>query len=517
MECPKCHSLYQKEKNVPMLLIKCGHTLCDRCAGTAFDGKCITCPECGGKSQVASVSMLPKNMALLAMSLTQSSSPVHVQSPANAEPVCATHKKKLEAFCLDDRTLLCIDCILLDGHKAHDISPIAQASEKERAELQQEVDAASKLEENLNLMLADISNFRVELNDKANSKREKVTSVFKEITNVIHERESVLKQNISNILEKEEDVLNTTTGQIQEHLSSIATFKSDATHMRNEADCTLLEHSLDRSQKSAQANRPLPSVSFAVAFPDVKKENELTVLWKMLSPQSGKQPTSSLYATTASYASKRTERSKAFSKPHPDPHVASQRNSKDRKKQAEMVIDKMLSPRRDSAKTPSSQPSFLALNSSGLSSISNISIITSSGKSAAQNKEETKVAKLPITSSVEAPIAFPKAESEDDPNPVPQKGESSEATPEGEDAVLVTAVPTALITMPPSGPQTTPVTPAAALYLYCSIITKPIGTTAARQRRSLRQRHRKTLSRRPWKKRRSRFPSRRSLSPQLLP
>lgn len=46
---------------------------------------------------------------------------------------CETHNKNLEAYCMMCRELLCIDCILNDGHKNHDISAIEKAAEVEKS------------------------------------------------------------------------------------------------------------------------------------------------------------------------------------------------------------------------------------------------------------------------------------------------------------------------------------------------------------------------------------------------
>ena len=44
---------------------------------------------------------------------------------------CKLHPtKKIEAFCEKDFKLLCIDCILSDRHKNHEILSIAKAAEK---------------------------------------------------------------------------------------------------------------------------------------------------------------------------------------------------------------------------------------------------------------------------------------------------------------------------------------------------------------------------------------------------
>jgi hypothetical protein len=62
--------------------------------------------------------------------------------------MCTLHGKKLEAYCLFDRQLLCIDCILSDDHKTqnkgrferitHEIISIEKAVNLERAVLQEQ-------------------------------------------------------------------------------------------------------------------------------------------------------------------------------------------------------------------------------------------------------------------------------------------------------------------------------------------------------------------------------------------
>jgi len=53
-----------------------------------------------------------------------------VSSLDGAESICSDHGKKLEAFCEKDNNLLCIDCILSEKHKNHEIVSIVKAAEK---------------------------------------------------------------------------------------------------------------------------------------------------------------------------------------------------------------------------------------------------------------------------------------------------------------------------------------------------------------------------------------------------
>ena len=184
MECPRCHTEYHKETNIPLLLIKCGHTLCSNCANEIFTGNSVTCPDCGCKSVIKSIESLPKNMALLTIY-----QPVNDN---NQEALCKIHNKKVEAFCGDDRVLLCIDCILIDGHKSHDISPISKAYERELSNLQGKMKSVEEIETSLLTMLSDIDNAKADLTENANESRDKITNIFNEIRNTIHERESSL-------------------------------------------------------------------------------------------------------------------------------------------------------------------------------------------------------------------------------------------------------------------------------------------------------------------------------------
>lgn len=46
--------------------------------------------------------------------------------------MCEAHDKKIEAFCDLDKKLLCIDCILNENHKNHEILSLEKACTKEK-------------------------------------------------------------------------------------------------------------------------------------------------------------------------------------------------------------------------------------------------------------------------------------------------------------------------------------------------------------------------------------------------
>lgn len=66
-----------------------------------------------------------------------------------SESLCKKHGKKIEAFCEKDYGLLCIDCILSDKHKNHEIVAVAKASEKHTAFLKAQLSQSSAMTQKL--------------------------------------------------------------------------------------------------------------------------------------------------------------------------------------------------------------------------------------------------------------------------------------------------------------------------------------------------------------------------------
>ena len=59
------------------------------------------------------------------------------KSTASTEPqlICQIHNKEMQGYCLNDRQILCIDCILTGEHKNHEISAIDKSAKIERDNL----------------------------------------------------------------------------------------------------------------------------------------------------------------------------------------------------------------------------------------------------------------------------------------------------------------------------------------------------------------------------------------------
>ncbi len=284
MECPKCKLQFDTRLRIPLLLPQCGHTLCQSCVEKVLSEGRIICSECGKPSSgILSPSALPRNIVLLQLAAPKDQA--QAGTTATAEEICCSvHGKKLEAFCEDDMRLLCIDCILVDGHKAHEICPIPSSSERERGRVRQGLGTAKKVEADLTLLLSNMEKYETKMGETAGQRQGKVAEVFAEIVKTIRDYEEGLKSGISRMLQKERDQLNETRESIRLQMKAIQEFQLDVGNVSNESDCELLQRSATRREKSQRAGKAPPTVLLALSFPEVVKDKELANVWKVFFP-----------------------------------------------------------------------------------------------------------------------------------------------------------------------------------------------------------------------------------------
>lgn len=82
MLCVYCGNEFNEKLNVPRLLITCGHSLCESCCYRLHLNSRVECPQCHSSTFIESISLLPKNLALM--------------SPHCSSAQCAKHMKKYE-------------------------------------------------------------------------------------------------------------------------------------------------------------------------------------------------------------------------------------------------------------------------------------------------------------------------------------------------------------------------------------------------------------------------------------
>ena len=198
MKCPNCSSEFNREENLPLILIHCGHTLCIKCINLLLVRRHIICPECYVLNEVPDIEALPRNMLLLSLNRSESllatdAGALHRSSEVQSQTVlpsrnrdntitCEKHGKKIDAFCRKDKSVLCIDCILSDKHKNHEIEAVHDAVVTEKSLISEALLASKDIEKRLLQTQAEVRRAVVELNTSASRARNQISSIYQEIT-----------------------------------------------------------------------------------------------------------------------------------------------------------------------------------------------------------------------------------------------------------------------------------------------------------------------------------------------
>ena len=120
MNCFSCKLNFDGKIKIPKILINCGHSFCINClekkkelVGDSFVK--IKCFICSVETLTETLDNLPINMAILE-NREKKDHQKHI--------LCSVHSKEIEAFCDDDKSMLCVNCIIENSHKNHNFSSI---------------------------------------------------------------------------------------------------------------------------------------------------------------------------------------------------------------------------------------------------------------------------------------------------------------------------------------------------------------------------------------------------------
>jgi tripartite motif-containing protein 43/48/49/64/77 len=120
MNCFNCKFNFDTKIKIPKILINCGHSFCIQCLEkkkqTVEESFVkIKCFICSVETLSETIDNLPVNMAILEN---------REKRDQLRQTMCAVHSKEIEAFCDDDKSMLCVNCIIENTHKNHNFSSI---------------------------------------------------------------------------------------------------------------------------------------------------------------------------------------------------------------------------------------------------------------------------------------------------------------------------------------------------------------------------------------------------------
>ncbi|XP_073324049.1 E3 ubiquitin-protein ligase TRIM35-like [Pagrus major] len=128
LSCPVCHEVYKDP-----VVLACSHSFCKDCLQSWWrERQTQQCPVCKAKSSTTNP---PRNLAL--KNLCESFELKRDQTPsAESEAFCSLHGEKLKLFCLDHQEPVCVVCLHSKTHNNHRFSPIDEAAQDLKEELQ---------------------------------------------------------------------------------------------------------------------------------------------------------------------------------------------------------------------------------------------------------------------------------------------------------------------------------------------------------------------------------------------
>ncbi|NXB16764.1 TRI59 protein, partial [Rhagologus leucostigma] len=195
LTCAICYEIFEEPRVLP-----CSHTFCQACLQGLLQpsdefpgGRCLSCPTCRALVAVpaAGPEALPINFALKAViEKWQQEKPAGARAGAGAEvETCRAHPRQpLNIYCLQDRQLVCGQCLTIGKHYGHPIDDLQSVYRKAReasGKLLDELTDKSRSERLLQQQKAQCQS-------ALQSDREAVLQYFKELGDALEHKKAAL-------------------------------------------------------------------------------------------------------------------------------------------------------------------------------------------------------------------------------------------------------------------------------------------------------------------------------------
>ena len=270
MECFECHLEFEEPHRIPRILTTCGHSLCQTCLNTLFKSSNVTCPQCKVKNPANSVLSFPANLAL--MTLKQ-------QSPIET---CEVHSKAIEAYCNTDKKVLCVSCILDDGHKSHDITSIAKAALRQKDILNAYSGSILMNETMINKEEGELDGLSKSIKDSFEKIQDELHGIYESIKEAIEIREKENTEKMKTILQTELNSIENRRTSNQKQLCIIQSFKNELLRNEVESDLEIMSKAIKRESLAKQACSKSSFNPKADSFSQFSRDNEANFFWKMI-------------------------------------------------------------------------------------------------------------------------------------------------------------------------------------------------------------------------------------------
>lgn len=117
MECPKCHSGFNRDKNKPLML-SCDHTICSTCASNETLKSCIECSKPFGPDLKPNYALLDLLEGHKTYFTDIQSTNILVKETSRPDSICGKSSQPNNRYCTDCKLLICSSCFTLE-HSHH--------------------------------------------------------------------------------------------------------------------------------------------------------------------------------------------------------------------------------------------------------------------------------------------------------------------------------------------------------------------------------------------------------------
>ncbi|NXY37680.1 TRI59 protein, partial [Pomatorhinus ruficollis] len=280
LTCAVCCEIFSEPRVLP-----CSHTFCRPCLlRCAQAGRRLSCPSCRAPVPVpaAGPAALPVNFALKAVidKCRQQQQEEEEAAAAGAEAgTCRAHPRQpLNVYCLQDRRLVCGQCLTIGKHRGHAIDDLQSAYRRGR-------EASGRLLEELGersrsqVCSERLQREKARCQDAVQSDREAVLRYFKDLGDALERQKeallSALDELDSSISEKYDPLIE----EVEKMKVEESELKELYSAVQEEESPLLFLEKLDGLQRRLQALRqkPLPEPEPVEIHP--RMENVLQDTW----------------------------------------------------------------------------------------------------------------------------------------------------------------------------------------------------------------------------------------------
>ncbi|XP_050923281.1 E3 ubiquitin-protein ligase TRIM39-like [Lates calcarifer] len=176
--CPVCQEVFRDP-----VVLSCSHSFCKDCLRRWWREKQTQdCPVCKRRS-----SREDPPVSLVLKKLCESF--LQERDQRSSEALCSLHSEKLRLFCLDHQQPVCVICLHSVTHKNHSFSPIDEAAEQHKKELQETLESLKKKLKSLEKVKVKFDQTAEHIKVQARHTERQIKEQFKKLHQFLEEEE----------------------------------------------------------------------------------------------------------------------------------------------------------------------------------------------------------------------------------------------------------------------------------------------------------------------------------------